>query len=88
MNPIGSARSMGFGLLDSIDDNRESVSHDSSSLPDSEYEGSQEDEMKIAKEEDMIVNLNISASSDLNLIKDTQTHDKMPHISAVLLDYD
>lgn len=36
INPLGSARSMGFGLLGSIDDNRDSVSQDSRSQPDSD----------------------------------------------------
>lgn len=44
--------------------------------------------MNVAKEEDMIVNLNFSTNSEINLMKNTQTHDKMPHMSTVLLDYD
>jgi len=83
---------MGFGMLGSIDDNRESVSKRTSSKSGSESEiesqGSNEDDMNVAKEEYMIVNLNVSTNSELTLMKDTHTNEKIPHMSAVLLDND
>lgn len=87
---LRSDRSMGFGLLGSISDNRESVSKRTSSKSGSELEsqGSNEDDMNVAKEEYMIVNLNVSTNSELTLMKDTHTNEKIPHMSAVLLDND
>ena len=87
---LRSDRSMGFRLLRSISDNRESVSKRTSSKSESESEsqGSNEDDLNVAKEEYMIVNLNVSTNSELNLMKDTHTNERIPHMSAVLLDND